>query len=107
MTRTKYTSARRLSDIRRGRTLILVDIENLACNPRPEVMTVVSVRTALRRLGVGRSADQVVTAWNQRAVRAVATGWPRARHLVRSGPDGADEALLDVVLYEDVARRFD
>jgi hypothetical protein len=107
VTRRKYTSTRRLSDIRRGRTLILVDIENLACDPRPQVATVESIRTVLRRLGVGGSADQVVTACNHGAALAVAAGWPDARHLVRSGPDGADAALLDVVLNEDVACRFD
>ena len=107
MTRRKYTSTRRLGDIRRGRTLILVDIENLACDPRPQVAKVESIRTALCRLGLGGSTDQVVTACNHGAALTVAAGWPCARHLVRSGPDGADEALLDIALNEDVARRFD
>jgi NYN domain len=104
VTRRKYTRTRRLGDIRRGRTLILVDIENLACDPRPQVE---SIRAALCRLGLGGSADQVVTACNHGAALTVAAGWPCARHLVRSGPDGADDALLDIALNEDVARRFD
>jgi hypothetical protein len=107
VTRRKYTSTRRLSDIRRGRTLILVDIENLSCDPRPQVTTVEPIRAALRRLGGGGSANQVVTACNHGTVLAVATGWPDARHLARSGPDCADKALLDIALNEDVACRFD
>ena len=107
VTRRKYTRTRRLGYIRHGRTLILVDIENLACDPRPQVATVESIRTALRRLGLGGSTDQVVTACNHGAALTVAAGWPRARHLVRSGPDGADEALLDIALNEDVSCRFD
>ena len=33
-------------------------------------------------------------------------GWPHARHLVRSGKDGADLELLDVLEHENVATRF-
>jgi hypothetical protein len=33
-------------------------------------------------------------------------GWPHAHYRDRSGPDGADLALLDVVRHENVARRF-
>ena len=36
----------------------------------------------------------------------VALGWPHARYRVRSGPDGADLELLDVLEHEDVAARF-
>ena len=100
VTRRKCTNRRRLSGIRRDRTLILVDIENLARDPRPQVATVESIRTVLRRLGLGGSADQVVTACNHGPALTVAAGWPCARHLVRSGPDGADEALLDIALNE-------
>jgi hypothetical protein len=32
--------------------------------------------------------------------------WPSARYLARSGPDGADLALLDVISCERVAERF-
>ena len=96
----KYTNTRRLSGIRRGRTLILVDIENRACDPRPQVATVESIRAVLCRLGRGGSAEQVVTACNHGAALTVAAGWPCARHLVGSGPDGADEALLDIALNE-------
>jgi hypothetical protein len=35
-----------------------------------------------------------------------ALGWPHARYRVRSGPNGADYELLDVLEHEDVAARF-
>lgn len=107
MTRSKQASARRLETLRRGRTLTLVDIENLAGDPRPEAETVAEVRTALSDLGLVDRASLVVTACNHGAVLAVADGWPCARHLVRSGRDGADKALLEVASGENVVQRFD
>src|SRR5262249_4749247 len=56
-------------------------------------------------LGVG-GVDQVVVASNHLTWLNAALGWPRARYRVRSGPDGADLALLDVLRYENVAGRF-
>ena len=35
-----------------------------------------------------------------------ALGWPQAHYRVRSGPDGADLALLDILRHENVAQRF-
>lgn len=100
------TKQRRLLELRRGRTLTLVDVENLTCDPRPRAAAVADVRAALARLGVGGAGAHVVVACNHGALVAVAEGWPDARHLVRSGPDGADEALLDVARHEDVANRY-
>ena len=50
--------------------------------------------------------DHVVTATAHRSAKAALFGWPNARQLIRSGPDGADQALLDVVLKERVAERY-
>jgi hypothetical protein len=35
-----------------------------------------------------------------------ALGWPHARYRVRSGRDGADLELLDVLEHENIAARF-
>ena len=35
-----------------------------------------------------------------------AFGWPHARYRIRSGPNGADLALLDVLHYENIPARF-
>ena len=57
------------------------------------------------RLAFGAD-DQVVMAASHLALLNAALGWPHARYRVRSGPDGADLELLDVLLHEDVAGRF-
>lgn len=94
---------------RRGfprRTLHLVDIENLsgmAIPSRPRVALVQALY--LGRVGVA-AGDHVVMATSHLGLMNAALGWPRARYMVRSGPDGADLELLDVLLHEDVAARF-
>src|ERR1700689_3399028 len=50
--------------------------------------------------------DQVVVASSHLTLLSAALGWPHARSRIRSGPDGADLELLDVLLYERVAARF-
>jgi hypothetical protein len=51
-------------------------------------------------------SDQVVIGCNHNALAAVGHGWPRARYLIRSGPDGADIELLAVIAGENVTSRF-
>jgi len=88
------------------RTLHVVDIENLAgvSIPSPGQVSAVQGRY-VERLGFG-AEDQVVMASSHLGLLNVALGWPHARYRVRSGPDGADLELLDVLLHEDVAARF-
>jgi NYN domain len=59
----------------------------------------------LTRLGFG-AADQAVLASSHLGFINTALGWPHARYRVRSGRDGADLELIDVLEHEDVARRF-
>jgi hypothetical protein len=89
-----------------ARTLHVVDIENLAgaAIPSPGQVTEVQGRY-VACLGFGAD-DQVVMAASHLALLNAALGWPHARYRVRSGPDGADLELLDVLLHEDVAGRF-
>jgi hypothetical protein len=95
--------ARRLFPVRR---LHLVDIENLAGDSRPSLS---QVRQALGlyadRLAFG-AMDQVEVASSHRTLLNAALGWPHAHYRIRSGPDGADLALLDVLRNENVATRF-
>ena len=89
-----------------ARTLHLVDIENLAGCAIPSLDEVVDVQDRYaRRLALGVD-DHVVMASNHLAFVNAAVGWPHARYKVRSGPDGADRELLDVIEYENVAGRF-
>lgn len=88
------------------RTLHLIDIENCAGKPIPSGDEVEAIRHWYEKhVGVGE-ADHVVVACNHLAAPEVAFAWPGARLLLRSGPDGADLALLDVVRHERVAERY-
>jgi hypothetical protein len=89
-----------------ARRLHLVDIENLTGDPRPSLG---QVRQALGRytgcLAFG-AMDQVEVASSHLTLLNAALGWPHAHYRVRSGPDGADLALLDILQHENVAGRF-
>lgn len=89
-----------------ARTLHVVDIENLAGKSLPSVDQVTVVQGCYLALLAFGSEDQVVMASSHKALLNMALGWPHARYRVRSGPDGADMELLDVLLHEDVAARF-
>jgi hypothetical protein len=89
-----------------ARTLHLVDIENLAGTGLPAEWEVAAIRQAYaRRVGV-TEMDQIIIGCNHKALPSAWFGWPGARYLVRSGPDGADIELLAVISTEDVATRF-
>ncbi|HTU77073.1 MAG TPA: NYN domain-containing protein [Trebonia sp.] len=100
---------RRLVAIRRrfpARTVHLVDIENLAGAAVPTLREVMDVQVRYaRRMALGID-DHVIMASNHLALVNAALGWPHARYRVRSGPDGADLELLDVIECENVAARF-
>ena len=88
------------------RALHLVDIENLAGGARPSLALVSDVQDRyMKRLAFGAD-DQVVMAASHRGLLDAACGWPHARYRVRSGKDGADLELIDVLEHENVAARF-
>jgi hypothetical protein len=88
------------------RTVHLVDIENLAGTAIPTLREVIDVQLRYgRRMALGAD-DHVIMASNHLALVNAALGWPHARYRVRSGPDGADLELLDVIESENVAARF-
>jgi hypothetical protein len=88
------------------RALHVVDIENLAGAAIPTLDRVSEVQ--LRYLSCLRfgADDQVVLAANHLALLNAGLGWPHARYRVRSGKDGADLELIDVLEHENVAARF-
>jgi hypothetical protein len=88
------------------RALHVVDIENLAGAAIPSLALVNDVQVRyLARLGFGAD-DQVVLAASHLALLNAGLGWPHARYRVRSGKDGADLELIDVLEHENVATRF-
>ncbi|MDN4478638.1 NYN domain-containing protein [Demequina sp. SYSU T00039] len=56
---------------------------------------------------LGGASDQMVVGVSHVGLLATADAWPGARLLVKSGPDGADLALLEVLQGEQIAARFD
>jgi hypothetical protein len=89
-----------------ARRLHLIDIENLAGDSLPslrQVRQALGLYTACLAFG---AMDQVEVASSHLTLMNAALGWPHAGYRVRSGPDGADLALLDVLRHENVATRF-
>lgn len=89
-----------------ARTLHLVDIENLAGDSLPSLGQVCEVQGLYRERLTFGSLDQVEIASSHLTLVNAALGWPHAHYRVRSGPDGADLALLDVLQNENVPGRF-
>jgi hypothetical protein len=90
-----------------GRHLTLIDIENLTATASPTREEVEMVRAGLRKVVPGYDEAQRIVACSHHAAPAVAFVFPTARHLWRSGPDGADLVLLDVLENERVDERFE
>ncbi len=90
-----------------GRVLHLLDVENLIGTAQFSISDAAGVHADYERLAPFGSVNQVVLATSHHAAPAAWFGFPAsARRLVRSGPDGADLALLDVLEHESVAARF-
>lgn len=88
------------------RRLHVVDIENLAAATMPGLSQIREVQNCYAAHLTFRAFDQVVIASSHLTLLNAWLGWPHARYRVRSGPDGADRELLDVLLREDIAARF-
>src|SRR5271154_474160 len=88
------------------RGLHVIDIENLAGGGKPSFEEIRGVQGSYAgHLTVG-TLDQVVVASSHLTLLSAALGWPHARYRIRSGPNGADLELLDVLLHEQIAARF-
>lgn len=92
---------------RPGRHIVVVDIENLAATPSPSCDDVVAAIHALGEAIPGFASAHVVVACSHRAALQVGVAVGRCRRLWRSGPDGADLALLEVLDTERIEERFE
>ena len=89
------------------RTLYLLDIENMCGTGRLEPGLVASRFSQLEEAVAPGPADQMIVGYNPLNRAAVAFGIRRSHgHVERSGPDGADLALEEV-MSSPHARRFD
>lgn len=90
-----------------GRTLHLVDLENLAGGPFAGVAAMVATAGGYRRAAHPRKGDHVVVAVNPHIAYEAGSLWPGARLLAAHGPDGADRALLAEADPDWVSRHYD
>lgn len=96
----------RSEELRRGRTLHVIDVENLVgtgCVRAEEAGWVMSRYRA--EVGID-PRDLAVVACNPAVAYDVYPAWPEARLRVRHGENGADLALLDEMHPDDIERRF-
>ncbi|MDQ4489819.1 NYN domain-containing protein [Sinomonas sp. ASV486] len=85
----------------RGRTLYVVDLENMACTCEPSAGDVARIRTRIHAAVEPGHGDHTVIAVSHHNAPAAYFGWTgSAQRLARSGKDGADTALLEVI--EDI-----
>ena len=89
---------------RSSRMICLVDIENCAGSGDLSSRQAEAVRLAISR-AVPAAVMKVVACSHHNAVPTLFS-FMDARVLLRSGPDGADLALLDVLEHEHVPSRF-
>jgi NAD(P)H-hydrate repair Nnr-like enzyme with NAD(P)H-hydrate epimerase domain len=90
------------------RTLHTVDVENLMLGGPLRTEEVAELhRRYCASVGVGTDAHVVVATSAASSVVDAGLGWGTCRLLFRNGRDGADQALLDVLLTEHVAERYD
>lgn len=88
------------------RTIHLVDLENMVGSSHLTESAVRQAWQAYVRCGVVAAGDHVIVATSHHNFLAAGFGWPNARHLVRSGPNGADLALQEVMAAERLEQRF-
>ncbi|MFP5377101.1 MAG: NYN domain-containing protein [Acidimicrobiia bacterium] len=90
-----------------GRTLHLIDIENLVRGSGATPAEVAGALAAYRAAVAIGPGDHVVIASGRRLLMAAGLAWPGARLLLGAGVDGADLALLDASPPAAVAAAYD
>lgn len=90
--------------LRPGRSLHVVDVENINRGPAADYQPVAALWNDVVRPAPG---DLVVCASDITGVFAVHAAFPSARQLTGRGPDGADRALGEVLSEPHLTDRFD
>lgn len=91
-----------------GRSLHLVDVENLMGGPELGDTILREALVGYRTSAPVSDGDHVIIGANPQLGPAAKATWPGARLVVRGGPDGADIALLEAVRDVDfIAARYD
>lgn len=90
-----------------GRTLHLIDVENLVRGSGASPAQVTGALAAYRATVATLPGDHVIIASGRRLLLTAGLAWPGARLLLGSGLDGADRALLDASEPAAVAAAYD
>lgn len=91
----------------RGRRLVVVDIENVLGGAVLAAGQSVEAHRAVQGVVALTGCEQVVIGTSHIGVLATWLGWRGPRIVVRSGENGADLALLEVLTEERIEERFD
>jgi len=92
--------------IAHARKIHLIDIENLCGSSMPTRRQVEAARVRYEdEVPIG-NLDCVVIASARGNLFTAHLGWPGARYLARDGKDGADSCLAEVIVEEELPRRF-
>jgi NYN domain len=105
MTRTKTASSTPQGSKAAPRRIVLVDVENVVGGLSAMRDLALSAKEAVEECISARPGDQVVLGVSPAGLLNLACAWTRVRYVMRSGLDGADLVLLDV-LGENIADRF-
>ncbi|RNL78479.1 NYN domain-containing protein [Nocardioides marmorisolisilvae] len=91
----------------RGRRLIVVDIENLVGGAGITQAQAAAAHRCVTSAVAMRPGEQVIIGTSHVGLLSSGIGWRGPRMVVRSGKDGADLALLEVLKDEHIEERFD
>ena len=91
----------------RGRRLVVVDIENVVGGAVLTTEQAVGAHLSIKEVAALDGSEHVVIGTSHVGVVSSGLGWRGPRLVVRSGENGADLALLDVLIDERVEERFD
>ena len=91
-----------------GRILHLIDVENIVGRSDFSTAEAAVARASYETVAPTGTVDQLIVATSHHTAPATWRAWPaNVRRLLRSGPNGADLAILEVIEREAVASRFD
>ena len=96
-----------IKGIKSKRSIHLIDIENLCVTGDLTVQMVSEAREAYFAQVQPSEDDLFVIAASHHNMEAAAFGWPGGFHGFRSGKDGADIVLAQMMLEDDLADRFE
>lgn len=88
------------------RTLHLIDVENLLGGTTFTEADVAALKLAYTAVAGVAKGDFEIVGSSHYTAPAVWFGWRNARRVVRSGRDGADLALIEILETENVSVRF-